>query len=568
MGLAKMFRAIVDWFQLHRPATRKGTVLLAAGVCLAVAAAAIVPALLTGGDGKKKVPPTQSPTAAPPAPIAPVGDTCAPPAGPVQPWTWLGTPGGAADPRCVGFATGPSAVLAHGDPDIAAILDLVGQDNRSVEQRGKPTVTVVAMLPLTGDAQNRPIDVLGGVYQLRGIHTALREHNGDGSDAHPGTLPLVRLVVADVGAGFSHAEAVAAKVIESGRLDPSFAGVVGLNQGRGTTSSAISLFDEAKIPMLATTATSDDLTAPQAGRRMFAWYWRIAAKNSAEAELIVKFLREVDPATKAPRAKRPFIVFRDKDAYSTNLAGDVQSAYYASPPGTWPHARAYQGQDRLALQAEMAKAVEPACAEAAAGRGYDAVVFTGRADDLRSLSAAMDERGCKALPIVAGDDLAVLESAKTMQRPGAAAALSFSDDRPLYFVDYAPTTKELWPDAPDVRAHAFFAQFAAANPGVLPSSSSMAAYDGLMVMAAAAPKDAGAKSGDALREAVRAGLDGTCGAAAVRGATGVISFDTVGDPQQKHVVVRKFDRGNPSPVVARTGVLVGPIPECAAPARG
>jgi ABC-type branched-subunit amino acid transport system substrate-binding protein len=134
----------------------------------------------------------------------------------------------------------------------------------------------------------------------------------------------------------------------------------------------------------------------------------------------------------------------------------------------------------------------------------------------------------------------------------------------LYFVDHAPTTAELWPypDAPSMVTHSFFAQYAQANPGVVVSGAAMAAYDAVMVLARAAPARPDPTPG-VVRDAVRAGLNATCGAKAWRGATGVVSFDAYGDPVDKLLVMRQFNRTAPSPVVARMPAHVGPVPACA-----
>lgn len=533
-------RAVTTWIQTHRPRSTIGYAFLVAALALVVTAAIAIP--LTMGDD-----------------TSPSG--CRNASGRPAPWTWLQSISKTgSEPQCVGFVTGRSPI-AKSRPEAGEILKAIDTLNSAVAERKEWTVTVVAMLPLTGDARKRPVDVLSGIHQLRGIYAALLQHNGDRKDSTAGTLPLIRLVVADVGSAFAYGGEVAEKVVESAKGDQTFAGVIGLNQGRGGTSSAIQQLDEAKIPMVATTATSDDLTDAQAKRRQFDWYWRISAKNKYEARLITEFVHSLGSREK-PLVDKPFMVFRAGDAYSENLAKDVEDAYYGPTAGAsgWRHSRSFKGQDRLALGGELEEALEPVCSSST-DEGYDAIVFTGRADDLRSLSNAMNAKGCGNIPVVAGDDVAVLEPAKDV--PALTESLAGWAQRPLYFVDYAPNSKDLWPTgtpAPPPTG-SFFEQYAAANPGARPSSSGMTAYDALIVIAKAASTMDRGSSGMRLREEVRDGLSGICGPDAVRGATGIISFDAYGDPVNKHLVVRKFTTENtPSPVAYWFGNAVEPSP--------
>ncbi|MFJ8691597.1 ABC transporter substrate-binding protein [Streptomyces roseolilacinus] len=332
--------------------------------------------------------------------------------------TFLGTDG-----QCVGVAEGTKSFDPEdpedpedgedGERAVRDVLHRIERQNKAVERelagrapgdtRPAPR-TVVYFGPLSGgkDAED---PVRGGTLaELRGL--ALAQSFVNAQALGSGERVPLRVLAANAGDRFKDAREVAHRIVELAARDRSIVGVLGFGQSRRRTYEAMRVFDEAGLPMVGTSGTSDELLAQ--GEH----YYQTAPTDSRAGQVMAAFARYA-PMVGGRPAKEVRLVADPSDAYSAGLAAAFRAAYGdehitvllytptdAPEPSTVPGPPAgtpVATVDDLAREVCRAVAEEPGTAVVWAGRGSQLQVFLGE--------LARGARACPKLSVLGGDDV-------------------------------------------------------------------------------------------------------------------------------------------------------------------
>ena len=133
--------------------------------------------------------------------------------------------------------------------------------------------------------------------------------------------PLVRALVANGGDDMAYGSATAALLRDVSRADPTFVGVVGLNESRDHTVEFLHDLAGYGIPTVAAPLSLDRLADDNP------LYFQIAPQNRRESDVLAA--RMVDLTTRPERrgrstASRIYVTTDPTDAYAHNLAEDLQ----------------------------------------------------------------------------------------------------------------------------------------------------------------------------------------------------------------------------------------------------
>ncbi|OEV30125.1 aromatic ring-opening dioxygenase LigA [Streptomyces nanshensis] len=286
--------------------------------------------------------------------------------------------------RCIGAAvaearsSGGSRIPDDWQPDkvYEQARELVRQNNRAADRAEKENPdavvrTVVYLgVPVHPGAGDEAM-YSGAIPELRGVALAQRQLNNEASMDQKHKVYL-RVRVADAGEKFSKAPAVARDIadeVKSGKSEE-ILGVVGLGQSRTTTMEARDILgDEAKLPMIGTVATAEEMQDHQ-------WYRQVAPDNGREARIAADFARRgniVQTGTETDTcvpARKAVVIADPDDKYSDNLSRrfteefergrpDTAHTLWYSPDGE-PNRRRTGGRsdgEWVASPSEMAKLV-------------------------------------------------------------------------------------------------------------------------------------------------------------------------------------------------------------------
>jgi hypothetical protein len=174
--------------------------------------------------------------------------------------------------------------------------------------------------------------------EMEGMLAAQRDVQGNDEQ------PQLRVIIANGGAEMKAAKQVADMIIRKfgNGKDPHFLGVAGLDRSTGDVRSAIQDLNKAGIATLATTLSADGPTYGIVGNGTDPDYFQLSAANTAEAALMLRYVKEVvplyfeQPASVYPSggfiAAQRVVIFRpkasgpsDPDLYIESLAQDLVS---------------------------------------------------------------------------------------------------------------------------------------------------------------------------------------------------------------------------------------------------
>jgi ABC-type branched-subunit amino acid transport system substrate-binding protein len=250
---------------------------------------------------------------------------------------------------------------------------------------GTPFVSIGYIVPLPRDATSGLLTALR--HELEGAYLAQwRANHHDGL----GDIPLIRLLVVNVGDQAGQQDAVIPEVIQR-VTDPAeyLVAVAGLGQSLYATEQAIRSLSEAGIPMIASRLTADDLntTPAQPVRGLF----RIPATNSAET-LVAAHALETATTLLVQDINRG-------DAYTNSLAEQFRKVF-ATPPATGKLLEPERYDSSLpAVDNTFVQMMPSICTEQPA-----AIYYAGRGANLPGFLAALAGRRCQQLKLVTGDD--------------------------------------------------------------------------------------------------------------------------------------------------------------------
>ncbi len=380
---------------------------------------------------------------------------------------------------------------------------LIYLENQHAVQSGS-YITVVVGTMLTGDS------VGVGRDDLQGAYVAQKEFN-DGAKLNG---PLVRLLVANAGSKDSNnAATVARQIVQLAQSDKTFVGVMGWPYS-GYTAPAIKVLNDAHIPIVSQTASSDELTG------VSPYFFRVAPSNKSQGIAGARY------AERTLHAKSVAIFVDPNNSYSSSLAKDFSDQFTADGNrivATEHYTVGPTGRGQLGQLVTDALSHNP-----------DLIYFSGYADDVSVLLTNLPSGN---IMVMGGDALYELGGYQTSSRANfnrlrftafsypdewQALGLANSPKIPAFFREY-PTYFN-----PTNQQHSNpYGYTRADNDATLSYDAVVALLTGYKLAGKtnATPSD------------VQQGLKKIQGANAIQGASGQIAFGPDGDPVNKAIVI-------------------------------
>ncbi|MQA84009.1 MAG: ABC transporter substrate-binding protein [Streptosporangiales bacterium] len=455
-------------------------------------------------------------------------ETCGP-AGPLDVWTVVTDrtvndglhvrhAGGNGSGPCVGITDGNDYVFAK--PATEDVQNRIADQNEQVlrqsAETGRPYLTAVVMTTLTapGDGSNK--EASAGRSELEGVYLAQQRYNNEGH------VPMLRVLVANVGTAGEHAADVAQQLVRAARRDRTIVAVLGLGSGTGETLQAVRILGRAGLPTIASTASGD------AFRNVSDHFFRVGVPNRRQAAVSAAYAKEELDATTA------IIVEDPTDTYSRSLARDFEEEFEDGKHTLrWPGRLTYDAS-RPDVTNTLANRVSRACLQ-----DPDVIFYAGRADHMDTVLNATVDAPCNPdVAIMGGQDLALL-SLPPFPQPLPEIR------NPLYYTTMA--TPDAWQAGRGPRFYGAYRSYlrgigaSAAQQGTAPSEQAALAYDATSVLTYTLIRIPDADEIDAF--AVWRGIRLTTGTNLVAGVGGVIDFgsDPDGDPLDKAVMLMRAD---------------------------
>ncbi|NUT49904.1 MAG: ABC transporter substrate-binding protein [Saccharothrix sp.] len=418
--------------------------------------------------------------------------------------------------ECVGVTDG-SYVFT---PELAEIQGLVRAENEAVTASGRPSVSIALMIPMTlTENDTTPIDWVK--HHLQGAYVAQYRAN---HDAATGDQPLIRLLLANPGSGLARWEPVVAELERRRTTSDHLVAVTGIGLSLATSRDAMTRLSAAKIPMFASTLTSDDL-------RDINGLLNMAPTNAAQARAAANHVKA--------DARTALLVQDDAEAelYAKTLAESFSTTFADAD-------HRFVGQteffdSRLSGVGNTFLQMVPNICTARP----DVVYFAGRGQHLLVLVAQLVERNCKdhRITILTGDDLSVVEFPGDLARRAAEAGID------VQFTALAhPGAWRAAPAEFDAQSTYYLRDevctvcFPALFPNdTLDDASAIMAYDAVLT-AVRATRFAGKPPGRQVSaEDLLQVQNRLHGENSVPGASGWLSFDGHGSPTAKVVPIMR-----------------------------
>ncbi|MEU0491069.1 hypothetical protein ABZ249_17730 [Nocardiopsis sp. NPDC006139] len=326
------------------------------------------------------------------------------------------------------------------------VTELIRDQNAAVDAagRGTPHVTVAYFGALSTTSAS-DLTLAGVQGELLGIAHRQAEHN-ESADA---SLPRIKILLVSTGQGWSHAADAARMVVERSertrdRMDRPIA-ALGFGQSLQGTTEAIRVLGAARIPMIGTTATFDDI-ALEASGKYGQYFFPLAPANSRIAEQAASWAYEgvawdgaglaegEDPPALGPA--RTAVAIADNqsgESYGPHLAVRFMSAFRAlggrpwqDPEGGLPPAVGLADGSSAVVpgvlpyrQGEVSQADH--LARVCAQDPPDLIYFAGRSTDFADFHRLLQEEGMcveAGIDVLGGDDIAkfVTDHAETIGR--------------------------------------------------------------------------------------------------------------------------------------------------------
>ncbi|MGH3328655.1 MAG: ABC transporter substrate-binding protein [Streptomycetales bacterium] len=441
---------------------------------------------------------------------------------------------------CIGV-TGGGFVF---DPQTRSVQEAIAAENRWVdrqhEKNVRPYVTAVVAAPLTPERAGVLGDATAGRNTLEGVYLAQHRYN------QAGYVPMLRVLVANVGAEAAYAAPTGRQIVQTARKDESVVAVLGLAESRDTTLRAVDILSRARLPMVASAAASDRFEDTSD------YYFRVGVPNRRQAEIAAAYARQTLDARQAA------VIYDRHDPFSRNLATDFLGAFRDDRheiilPDTSYNARHADVANELLDLASRACRFEP-----------DLVYFAGRDSQAAMLLGGMREAQCApSVTLMGGDALGRLEAAPS---PAPSGQLH----RPVYYT--AQASPAVWREGREPLFYDEYYSYLADTEGVggpagdarPPDGHTILAYDATQVLTQALTH---LGDGAADRFTVWRQIGLTTGFRQLSGVGGVVDFglDADTDTADKAAVLLRLEAvGEPATLVGTCGA-VSPIPAMVSP---
>jgi hypothetical protein len=412
------------------------------------------------------------------------------------------------------------------EPQIGALVKKIDENNAYAVESGRYVSLVLFGEYSIKKLSHDDTKFAGAVSEL----TAAEEYQRDNSS----TLRL-RLLIANAGDSYRQGERAAELVSRLAEKDPYMMGVVGLGRSLTGVVQAVGRFDAAKIPVLATTASADDLGI--VGRSPSPYYFHVGPTNFREATLAARF---VSGTMLADVKAKSAVIVQDgtrEDTYTNNLAADFARTLQAEGITVGPPVSYGDSQDG------MSTAAANAC-----GRDADVFMYAGRAPEFVSFLRALEgSNKCDAsvIKVLAGDDVIKVVADNRTE----IAAMRQTE---VYYAALA--SREMWRRS-EVPTGFINSLLTGAYPNVS-DDNLILTYDAIDVIYRAVDK--AYRSGNRLpsRGDVLYWLSRTSGESAWDGSSGVIDFGSGErhDPVDKAISIMKVGADS-SVAMVRCGAL-------------
>ena len=369
---------------------------------------------------------------------------------------------------------------------------------------------VVATMPSGADSI-----VSVGRDDLQGAYTAQKEFN-DGAKL-PGGLK-VRLLIASSGDQDNNAKAVAQQIVQLAKSDNTFAGVMGWPYS-SSSYAAVSVLDAAHIPMVSSTASSDQLTG------VSSYFFRVAPSNKSQGIAGAKY------AESTLGAKNVALFVDPTNLYSQSLAEDFRNQFEAD------------GNKIVVTENYTvgSPSTIPGRFQDALTHNPDLIYFAGYASDIGVLLtdlASTTTPVATKLKVLGGDALYELggypSSARsafsrlhftTFAYPDEWEVLGFASQKPVFFSDYGTFFDPQGTHKNNPYGYS------------RPSSDVMLSYDAMLALfngySAAVAGGKTSVTGSDLQQALTQ--------VSFQGVSGQVKFDTNGDPIDKAITILSVD---------------------------
>ncbi|MBA2681920.1 MAG: ABC transporter substrate-binding protein [Ktedonobacteraceae bacterium] len=403
------------------------------------------------------------------------------------------------------------AVIGQDSSDAEAHIYL---ENQSVLASGRPYITLVVGTILTGQ------DASIGRENLQGAYIAQKEYNANNGALLGGIQ--VRLLIANAGSNSGNVQPIAKQIVQAIQKDSTIVGVMGWTFS-AQSINAMQVLTQAKIPMVAESASSDDLTNSSS------YFFRVVPPNSEEAKVGASY-------AKGTLNARTAVVFSDPgDSYSRSLAEDFSKSFTSL--GGQAQTVSYTRKDAQSISAALKQVANQ-------GAAPDLIYFAGYAYDINTVLIDLPQYNTLSNTKILGGD--ALYELGGYDKKGLAAfsrlhftAFAYPDEwtvlnpghkKPTFFQDYIDAFSV---HNPQNQVYGF----------TRPTNNVMLSYDATVALLIGVKN--GLNGGKSLTpDKLQQALQQIKGANAIQGVSGVISLGADGNPENKLVIVLAVDNEN------------------------
>ncbi|WP_274561291.1 ABC transporter substrate-binding protein [Streptomyces spiramyceticus] len=272
-----------------------------------------------------------------------------------------------------------------GVPALTKVADAIDRENRTLKAGEYATVAVLLPLTSTDDGMRTKI-----VHEVQGAFLEQYRANHDSNDQ----VPKIRLVLANTGKGNAHWRTTVGRLKTMTGAPDNLRAVTGVATSSTETKSAVKELTGAKIPVVGTTITADDIANGPDGDP-YPGLARVSPTNSDEARAIAQFGKvEADKAVLVQDT-------RSGDHYTVTLkrafAGLLKDAPYEPQLFTSPPDPTEEG-----TTANTFRQITLLLCDTRA----ETVFFAGRHTQLRQFVNALGQRGCqhRKFTVLTGDE--------------------------------------------------------------------------------------------------------------------------------------------------------------------
>ncbi|MFK4084198.1 hypothetical protein ACI2LF_08840 [Kribbella sp. NPDC020789] len=456
------------------------------------------------------------------------------------------------DGDCVGLTDGTNELLFPSLSFAPVRNKILEQNQQAVElskrEPERPVITL-AFMTSANDRSLSPGGFTAEREQLAGLAVAQAVQLAKPAQRYE---PILRVLIANAGPRYRHADRVAAQLGALAKQDPSVVAVVGMVESRQSTQDMIRKLAAVGLPTVAATLTADQMVDVS---RM---YLQISPQNRREAAVAAAYVQNQIATGKDPFGRpltRKLTVYKSDDpadTYSQNLAKDVLQAFAAvGIPGT---ASAYNSEGG---------GTDPAAAgREACDRQGEVVFFAGRGQvDFQAFLSGIQDR-CRSNPpyIIGGDDTTKYVadrgvSGLNQSIPFQYLALSLAPD---LLQNASPQSADFY-----VRLQELF-PYEKTDRGRSLDGHAALSYDAAYAIVLATSylrRDSIAVNGGTVWSALQSITDADGAKRGYQGVTGPIDFGgsiTRRVPVNKPVAIVTFQRGGPVP---KATIVCGPRSE-------